>query len=183
MNLRSLLLSWIALTPLALAAEPDLLGPAFEPPTKLIAEKAIISTVANVTQLLQSMFLTGKTPYGNMVGNDTALSVQVASLDGAAPLVDFHYTPASLNVSAGSTAKVDADSVYRIGSLSKLYTVYTLLANNGRQYWDTPVAELIPELKAQRNGSVIEQSQWSEITVGALASQMGGVSSDCKFNE
>lgn len=181
MNLKTLLLSWTVLVPLALCTEPDVLGPAFEPPTNLATEKTILSTAANVTQLLQGMFLTGKTPYGNMVSNDTALSVQVVSLDSDRPLIDFHHTPGNLNVSAGSTAKVDADSVYRIASISKLFTVYTLLVNKGRQYWDTPVADLIHELKAQHGGSVIEQSQWNEVTVGALASQMGGVSADCMF--
>lgn len=171
-----------ALIPSTLASQEDLLGPDFQPPTNVAAEMAIVSATDTVKTLLESMFLTGNTPYGNMQANDTALSVNIVSLDSDTPVLDFHHTPHSLNISAGSTSKVDRNSVYRIGSVSKLFTVYALLVNNGRKYWDTPVPDLIPELRHAngQNDSIVEYAQWDDITVGALASQMGGIGRDCK---
>lgn len=170
-----------ALAPLAAAfAPPDLLGPAYLKPTRLAGDTAVAAAQANVTARLAAIFATGKTPYGKLFGNDTALSVQVASLSDDKPLVEFHHSPDSLNVTAGSTTKVDSDTVYRIGSISKVFAVYALLLNEGRRYWDTSVAEFIPELKGQPTGSDIEDAHWDEVTVGALASQLGGVSGNCK---
>lgn len=170
----------LAVVPLALASAPDLLVPAFIPPTNLASDETIKSTAKNVTAQLESLFATGKSPFGSLGGNDTALSVQVVSLSDDKPLLDWHETPGNLNTLAGSTRRVRADSVYRIGSLSKLFTAYTLLLNDGRKYWDTPVSDILPELKGDGKGSEIEHTGWDEVTVGALASQMGGISSGCE---
>jgi CubicO group peptidase (beta-lactamase class C family) len=93
----------------------------------------------------------------------------------SSPILDFHHTSGSLNISAGSTSKITSDTVYRIGSVSKLFTVYALLLNNKIHHWNRPVTEYIPELKhaAQHpphNSTVIDWVQWDQVTVGALAS-------------
>lgn len=165
---------------LAAASSAGLLGPVFAAPTNLAGERSIHSTAANVTALLDDLFRTGKSPYGNLHANDTALSVQVLSLDGGQPIVDYHHNPGNLNTSAGSTNELGGDAVYRIGSISKLFTAYTLLVNQGRKWWDTPVSEILPELEDRPQGDDIAQTRWDEVTVGALASHMGGVSAGCK---
>ncbi|KAM3465449.1 hypothetical protein NHJ6243_001725 [Beauveria neobassiana] len=175
------LLAWAPAIASAAPAAAGLLGPAFAAPTRLAAEPSIRAAAANVTALLDELFRTGTSPWGSLhAANDTALSVQVLSIDDdddGARIVDYHHSPGNLNVSAGSAARVDADTVYRIGSISKLFTAYALLVNQGRKWWDKPVSEILPELGEQReergDGA---QTRWGEVTVGALASQMGGVS-------
>ena len=38
--------------------------------------------------------------------------------------------------------------MYRIASISKLLTVYTLLLEIGDKYWDRAITDFIPELRA-----------------------------------
>lgn len=171
------------LSPAAIRAqEQSILGPAFEKPTRIADETAFATIAESINRMLQDMFLQGRTPYGNLRGNDTALSVNMVSLDCAAPLFDYHFTPSTLNISAGSTSTVTADSMYRIGSISKLFTIYTLLVNGGRKIWDAPVTELLPELKQSdhKHASAIDRVQWNTVTVGGIASQLGGIGRDSK---
>lgn len=78
---------------------------------------------------------------------------------------------------------VTSNTTYRLGSLSKLLTVYTWLASIGDEHWYQPITNFIPELEAydaQYNGTSdnIDPFRWSEITVGALASQISGIQKD-----
>ena len=43
---------------------------------------------------------------------------------------------------------MDGDTVYRIASISKLLTVYTLLLEIGDKYWGRAITDFIPELRA-----------------------------------
>ncbi|OAA52480.1 Beta-lactamase/transpeptidase-like protein [Beauveria brongniartii RCEF 3172] len=179
---QSILVTALAWAPTIASAAPaaGLLGPAFAAPTRLAAEPSIRAAAANVTALLEELFRTGTSPWGSLHANDTALSVQVLSVDGT-QIVDYHYSPGNLNVSAGSAARVGADTVYRVGSISKLFTAYALLVNQGRRWWDKPVSGILPELEGQwEERGDGAQTRWGEVTVGALASQMGGVSAGYK---
>ena len=146
-----------------------ILGPVYDKPTGLPSNPLIKNATASIVQTLQDAFTSGKTAFGASVDNGTALSVTVASAQGT--LLDFHHTPAEFNKSAGSVTKIDSDTSFRIGSISKLFTVYAFLLVGGRKHWDTPVGHFVPEL----NGS-----DWKDITLGALASQLGGIGKDCK---
>ncbi|KAM0669011.1 hypothetical protein ACQRIT_003734 [Beauveria bassiana] len=137
------LLAWAPAIASAAPAAAGLLGPAFAAPTRLAAEPSIRAAAANVTALLDELFRTGTSPWGSLHANNTALSVQVLSIDDdGARIVDYHHSPGNLNVSAGSAVRVDADTVYRVGSISKLFTAYALLVNQGRKWWDKPVSEI-----------------------------------------
>lgn len=66
---------------------------------------------------------------------------------------------------------MDGDSIYRIASTTKLFTVYLLLLKVGDGIFNDPVPKYLPELAGIQN--------WDEITVGALAGYMGGIVSEC----
>jgi CubicO group peptidase (beta-lactamase class C family) len=75
--------------------------------------------------------------------------------------------------------------VFRIGSVTKIFTVLAFLAEVGDGVWNDPVTKHIPELAAiaaSRRG-VERQSTWSvdwdDITIGALAGQSSGLIRDC----
>ncbi|EEU33368.1 uncharacterized protein NECHADRAFT_74388 [Fusarium vanettenii 77-13-4] len=74
----------------------------------------------------------------------------------------------------------DADSVYRIGSISKLFTAYMLLVNYGWEYWDKLVIDFIPELRGHSKSmnDVIDSVDWDEVTIGSLASYLSGIGRD-----
>ncbi|KAH0525597.1 hypothetical protein TsFJ059_007944 [Trichoderma semiorbis] len=163
--------------------DQTLLGPSFEPPTHLSTQALIQEAASNIKKALNRAIRTGESQYGNFNSSTTSFSLTAVSQQESAPIVDFHHTSGFLNVSAGSTSKVTADTVYRIGSVSKLFTVYSLLLNNGISYWNRPVTDFVPELRQAvqhplHKSSVIDSVQWDQVTVGALASQLSDHSGD-----
>ena len=91
-----------------------------------------------------------------------------------------------LNTTSGGTTKVDADTVYRIGSISKTVTVLELLLHEGKVSFDDPVTMYIPELAAitaiSGVANEINEPLWAEITVGSLTSYLSGIGRDCEFH-
>ncbi|KAL7792091.1 beta-lactamase/transpeptidase-like protein [Trichoderma ceciliae] len=180
----SLLIFVSALGSISLAkTDQKLLGPSFEPISHVLSNKVIQEAVLNITNSLNDVIRTGKSRFGSFNSSTTSFSLTTVSQLDSISLIDFHHTSSFLNVSAGSTSRVTGDAVYRIGSVSKLFTVYALLINNGTYYWNHPVTDFIPELRrtAQHppyKASVIDEVQWDQITVGALASQLSGIGRD-----
>ncbi|KAL6880768.1 beta-lactamase/transpeptidase-like protein [Trichoderma novae-zelandiae] len=169
------------------AAKSDqvLLGPSSEPPSHLSNNPIIQKAVLDITRSLNDAVRTGNSRFGSFNSSTTSLSLTAISQLESSPIIDFHHTSGSLNVSAGSTSRVTGDTVYRIGSVSKLFTVYALLLNNGTSYWNRPVTDFVPELRKavysspDRYTSVVNSVQWDQVTVGALASQLSGIGRDC----
>jgi CubicO group peptidase (beta-lactamase class C family) len=77
---------------------------------------------------------------------------------------------------------VTADSVYRIGSISKLLSVYLYLIQLGALHIHTPVTQFIPELLIHANASIddvdVVRPRWNEITISDLASYLAGIPDD-----
>ncbi|KAF3039889.1 hypothetical protein E8E12_003956 [Didymella heteroderae] len=80
--------------------------------------------------------------------------------------------------------EVGPDTIYRIGSVSKIFTVLAFLAEVGDTHWNTPITEFIPEL-AQFSARALTQpiddvrrTDWEDITIGALVAQVSGVGRD-----
>jgi hypothetical protein len=163
-------------------------GPAFDPPSHASKSKLILQAVSEITNSLNEAISSGASPFGSFNSSTTSFSLTAASRLDSSPIIDFHHTSGSLNLSAGSTSKVTGDTVYRIGSVSKLFTVYALLLNNGTKYWNRPVTDFIPELRKAghrslyQDPSIIDHVQWDQVTVGALASQLSGIGRDCMFS-
>ncbi|KAL7912515.1 beta-lactamase/transpeptidase-like protein [Trichoderma velutinum] len=163
--------------------DQTLIGPSFEPPTHLSSQTVIREAVLNIKNSLNNAIRTGESQYGSFDSNTTSFSLTAVSQQESAPIIDFHHTSGFLNASAGSTLKVTADTVYRIGSVSKVFTIYSLLLNNGISYWNRPVTDFVPELRQavqhpSHKSSVIDSVQWDQVTVGALASQLSGMGRD-----
>lgn len=102
---------------------------------------------------------------------NVSFSVAVVSADqtDGTPLWQYHHR-ADANVDG--TDKVDADSQYLIGSISKMITDYILLVSG--MDLDVPVTNYLPRL----NGS--KEMEWDSITLRMLASQTAGVPTNCK---
>lgn len=80
---------------------------------------------------------------------------------------------------------MDANSIYRIGSVSKLLTVYAFLIHEGFARDGDSVTKFIPELAETAKGNLMSDNgrlvNWTDVTVGDLASQLGGITRDCKL--
>ena len=83
-----------------------------------------------------------------------------------------------------TSGKLDKNTVFRVGSVSKLLTVYTLLTEVGMKYMNDPVTKWVPELARaakKGKGDPTRQVQWNEVTIRQLCGHMSGVNRNCKY--
>lgn len=112
--------------------------------------------------------------------NDTSFSIGIFSAAEPGLVWQYHHTSALLTCSTfGGATAIDADSVYRIGSMSKLLTVYLFLILQGDSLRNDPVIDHLPEL-AGFGGEGHAVPDWSAITVGDIAGQMAGLNRNCR---
>ncbi|KAI0378988.1 beta-lactamase/transpeptidase-like protein [Hypomontagnella monticulosa] len=121
----------------------------------------------------------------NNTGSDRfSYSVEVFSSDGEEPLWSHHWTATNLaTMNTTGVKKVDGDTVYRLGSVTKIFSMLTFLAEVGDNMWNEPITKYIPEIKAMADGGAdnshsILNPDWESITIGSLASQMSGLVRD-----
>jgi Beta-lactamase class C and other penicillin binding proteins len=163
-----------------------LLGPIFQPPSGLLSSPDVRAVTANLSTSLIQATHQGHSIYGDFTANSSSISITALSTqdDQNSPFFDFHFSSPFLNQSAGSTENVTNTSLYRIGSISKLFTVYTLLVNYGWEHWDDSITKYLPELQGAANlddDTSVAHVDWSKITIGDLASQLSGIGRDCEF--
>lgn len=147
------------------------LGPVLPAPTSPSSDAAVNLAVS----LFSSRFAGITSPFV-----DSAVSISVRSIHEDTNLLDLHYTPP--NRGANSTAVVDGDTVFRVGSISKVFTVLGVLKHGIA--FDDPVTKYLPELAELGSADGVDNDvtavSWGDITIGALASHMSGIGNDCK---
>lgn len=168
-----------------------LLGPVFPAPTNLATSAAFAAAKANLTSTLDTYVQTGKSsPLSHIFdANETSFTLEVFSVsDNPDPLIRYYYTAPSLVNASTGVQKVDENTVFRIGSISKLWTVLLYLIHAGDKGFHDPVTKYIPELKAAAAAAAaaaveedaIDTLRWEDVTIKELASHMAGVSRDCE---
>jgi CubicO group peptidase (beta-lactamase class C family) len=180
-----LTLSSLSFTSLAQSVQPcPLLGPVFPAPSNPSRSSAIRAATKSATDAIQAALLNA-TIYGQLDPNTTSFSIDVYSAHEKSSIFTYHYSAPALAHPTEGVAKVDSNTVYRIGSVSKLLTVYTYLAAAGDVSFNEPVTKYIPELAAyaKKNAAALKTSDidvfdWNDVTVGALASHMAGIVRD-----
>ncbi|KAI1344430.1 beta-lactamase/transpeptidase-like protein [Xylariaceae sp. FL0016] len=152
-------------------------GPAFPKPTNLAASQTVQTALTNLTATFDAR---GADPVQNP--NGTSWSIQVFSASSDQALWEHYHTAMNLLSTDNPGVKsVGADTIYRLGSLTKIFTIMTFLSEAGDAYWNTPVTRFVPELellagKAQYDP--VMNVAWGDITLGMLASHTAGVVRD-----
>ncbi|CAM1502525.1 Fc.00g045090.m01.CDS01 [Cosmosporella sp. VM-42] len=118
--------------------------------------------------------LKGVLDESSSVLNTSAVSINLKSIHENKPLFTYHYTPP--NPGSGKTT-IDQDTIYRIASGTKLFTVLAALQSNNVNMTD-PVLKYLPELKNTTTDSEIAQIPWEDITVESLAAHLSGLGVD-----
>lgn len=162
-----------------------LLGPAYPPFTLDNNSNILQSALNELNTKFDDLMQTGTGPNGQVTPYTTSFSVALFSTNQGTAADDpfffeYHYTAPSLKNSATGVQSVDANSIYRIGGLTEVFTIWSVLIEAGDGVWNDPVTKYVPELKkaAQEKGDGVVD--WQSITVGQLASHMSGVSRDCE---
>ncbi|KAK6812578.1 hypothetical protein RU639_011752 [Aspergillus parasiticus] len=165
-----------------------LLGPAFPAFTLDKNSSILTSALANLTGTFNEQNSKGSGSHGDTTPNTTSFSFSLFSANqgtaSASPFFfDYHYTAPSLQNSSSQIRHVNRDSVYRIGGLTQIFTVWTSLVEAGDGIWHDPVTKYLPELAAITKTANAKQDpvryvDWEDITVGQLASHMAGLPRD-----
>ncbi|KAL9072961.1 MAG: hypothetical protein Q9157_004912 [Trypethelium eluteriae] len=157
------------------------LGPAFPAPVGLSSEKLFQAAVGSFEDALEKALETDLSTNGPGQFNTTTMSIGMFSTSEDGLLYQRHYTDPAVRNSSFGTQQVDSRSIYRLGSIGKLLTVYSFLISVGDQRFNDPIAKYIPELV--RDSKTVKSQNgmtpdWNETTLGQLASHMSGLSHD-----
>jgi CubicO group peptidase (beta-lactamase class C family) len=153
------------------------LGAVFPKPTNLTDSDPIQQALADLDAAFQAY---ESNPASSP--NLTSWSVQVFSASQGTPLWENYHT--APNVNDSYVSKVDGDTIYRLGSVTKIFTILTFLVEAGDKYWNMPITEYIPELAQlaaidSSDYNQVMNVSWEDVTLGGLASQMAGIVRDC----
>lgn len=168
------------------------LGPVYEVPQNLSTVASIRLAAQNLTALIdRRVEHLNDSPPTTFLNVNTSFSIDLFSARDHESLFQYHFTAPVLN--ASSTKKVDENTIYRIGSISKLVTVLALLLQEGKVHFHDPVTKYVPELARyaeqgnrdddeSETGDYATTTKWSQITVGSLASHLSGIGRNCTSN-
>jgi CubicO group peptidase (beta-lactamase class C family) len=116
---------------------------------------------------------------------NTTASGALDSLYETDPLFTYHFVASALAQPNEGGATPGSNTIYRIGSIPKLLTMYIYLISAGSASRNDPVTDYVPELAkyADAIADVLETDKidmvdWKDVTVGALASQLASIGRD-----
>ncbi|KAF5592315.1 beta-lactamase 2 [Fusarium subglutinans] len=152
-------------------------GPVLPPPRQASQHPAVQYAVDTITT-----FLKGQTAGFNLSG----VSVGVRSIYEDEPLLDSHYTPSIINTKIG-VKKINASTVYRLGSITKVFTVLGALrlAEDGMLSMNDPVTRWIPGLAhrdSPHSDDELDVTHWGDIAIGDAAAHLSGLGGDKFLN-
>jgi hypothetical protein len=181
----------VALHAVPMTSSPcPLLGPDYPAPRNLSKNAIVRKANTSLSELIRRTVQTSSSSFGLVNSSSTTFSINIFSAHESKPLFEYHHTAPALTNSSSGTKSVDGDTVYRIGSITKIVTVLAFLMEAGDVYFNDPITKYIPELAAAAAASkpnknstsgwdYIDDVQWNDVTVGALASQMAGIGRSC----
>lgn len=172
----------------------DFSGPSFLAPRDLTSDQSLVKAAwKSVTASLEAAGLGGsgisKTSptHGNSIpeaARNITFSIGLISLhDPDATSLQFHYTSPEIAASTVGTKKVDDNSIYRVASITKVFTVLAGLLSLDDAEWERPLSDIFSPLRGGQGGAGVLSTPWDKITMRALAAQMGGVPRDGFPNE
>ncbi|KAI0391753.1 beta-lactamase/transpeptidase-like protein [Xylariaceae sp. FL0594] len=173
----------VALQGTASLAKPNcpLYGLGYPKPVNLLSYSGI-NTAASALDSVFGQYIDN----ANNTGSDRfSYSVEVFAADEERPLWSHYWTAKNLaTMNTTGVRMIDGNTVYRMGSLTKIFTMLTFLAEVGDSLWNEPIAKFIPEIAAMvEEGADVSHSlttpDWGSITIGSLASQISGLMRDC----
>lgn len=147
---------------LGLGQDCPIFGPAYPETVNPVSSTPFIAAKAAIEDEIARGFASGQ------LGNDTVFAIQVFSRHSNEILHEHYYGPS-----------VDSNTLFRVASISKVISVYTTLTEVGDQHWNDLITKYIPELAEAKVQNPVYDVDWSEVTLGAIASHMGGIPRDC----
>jgi hypothetical protein len=159
-----------------------ILGPPYLIPASLATSSIVHAGTNDLTRAFDALISTGNSSHGAVTSNTTSFSIALFSPSNfnVSSFYEYHHTAPWATNANPKSAKKDSRSVYRLGDLTRLLTVYSFLHQIGDRLWLDPVTDYVPELRTvqDRIRNPILEVDWNEITLGDLASHMSGIGRD-----
>ncbi|KEY73682.1 hypothetical protein S7711_07728 [Stachybotrys chartarum IBT 7711] len=162
----------LALGSAELTCRPE--GPVVPAPRGLWTAAEFQSTVNSLTLKLDAA-MRGSINPGFPIEN-VSFSIGVVSLDQpdpGTPIWEYHHLATA---NTRGTQRLDKDSQYLIGSITKVFSDYLLLKSTVDL--DAPVTQFIPELAVGRS-----RIQWEDVSLRMLGSHLAGAPTNFGFSE
>ena len=106
--------------------------------------------------------------------------MQVFGANDLVPIFERYHISTTLAMFNNTGVKqADGDTVHRLGSLTKVLTVYTFLGNDGGIHFNEPVTKSehnLAALAANSSSDIVSIPRREETALGQLASQLPGLS-------
>lgn len=152
-----------ALAGVGLGQDCPILGPAYPEVTSPGSSTAFTAAKTAFESEISKALASGQ------LDNGTTFAIQVFSRNSDKTLYEQYH------------GAVGPETLYRIASISKVMSVYTTLTELGDKYWNEPVTKYVPELACLKVQNPVYDTDWADVTLGSLASHMGGIARDCKY--
>jgi CubicO group peptidase (beta-lactamase class C family) len=162
-----------ALSQVNLPAPCPLLGQIFPPPIDLSSQSTWQNATTTLARVLSNATL--------VKSNETSFAIQIITKNSIIPVYEYYHKAPSHLYGSGNSTTIGKDAIFRIASVSKMFTVYALLLECGFKCFEDPITKYVPELKNAKFNNEIDTEQWEQVTLGALASQMSGIGRDCEL--
>ncbi|KAJ6447000.1 beta-lactamase [Purpureocillium lavendulum] len=103
----------------------------------------------------------------------TVFAIDVFSTATNESVYSYFHTGEALKGSV-TGGELNDTTVSRVGSVTKLFTAYAVLAAGGIGVLEHPVTKYLPELAGNNKSDPLDKLHWEDVTIGALMSQQGG---------
>ncbi|RSM05370.1 hypothetical protein CDV31_009608 [Fusarium ambrosium] len=140
------------------------LADAYCPPTGSVLPPPDISSDGKLTETLNNAL---RKLAKSGIWNTTTTSFSIELTSSKENIFSFHHTSPKLNSSG--VDKVDGKTIYRVASVTKVFTTLALLLQNGINL-DDSITKYVPELS--------KIAWYKDVTLRMLASQISGVHRD-----
>ncbi|KAL9131308.1 MAG: hypothetical protein Q9217_000743 [Psora testacea] len=166
----------------------DFLGPTYPAPIDLTSDKSLIpASWENLTSTFDAYLKENQTTASKSLSGveNVTFSLGLFSIhDPAAAELQYHYTSPEIANAPNGINKVDGNSIYRIASVSKLFTVFAGMLELTNEDWNRPLTDIISGLAKYGRETAGEEEdplytvQWDKVTPRALAAELAGVPRD-----
>ncbi|KAK5235892.1 hypothetical protein LTR47_003367 [Exophiala xenobiotica] len=165
-----------------------ILGSRFPVPSGLATDSVVQSALKDATATLDELVSTSNSSYGTINSNTTSFSIGLFTsndpVNSSHPFFyEYHYTAPPLSKAKLGTSKLDSESVFRLGTVTEVFTVWVFLIEAGEAHWVDPITKYLPELAEASGQITFGHFSWEDVTLGDLAGHLSGVPRDCFFKD
>lgn len=129
--------------------ECPLLGPTYPVNFDLTKTDAFLNATEQFPQVIDQLFAAGA-----LVRANSSFTIDVYSTITNTSIYSYSNDAEILH-SALTTGTLDENTIFRIGSVSKIFTVYAILAKAGYNVLEDPVTKYLPELAGNDRTDVL----------------------------